>query len=146
MVKFSSSRTKETVSRSVTAAHPRSLAYAQFIHSVCDEEDQADGQQRQGAPGRRAGGEGSRDARVCAANNHVPLQADLLSRLKHPNIVSYKESFQDAHCVLHIVMGYCEGRDLASRLQSHRGSLLPEAQVVEWFVQITLALQVRALA
>lgn len=72
------------------------------------------------------------------------MQASLLSRLKHPNIVSYRESFQDAHCTLHIIMGYCEGGDLSSRLQSYHGNLLPEAQVVEWFVQIALALQVRA--
>ena len=70
------------------------------------------------------------------------LQASLLSRLKHPNIVSYRESFQDSSCVLHIIMGYCEGGDLSSRLKAQGGRLLPERQVVEWFVQICLALQV----
>lgn len=40
-------------------------------------------------------------------------------------------------------MGYCEGGDLSSRLKSYHGNLLPETQVVEWFVQIALALQVR---
>ena len=69
------------------------------------------------------------------------LQASLLSSLHHPNIVSYKESFQDSHGVLHIVMGYCEGGDLCTRLKGHGGQLLPETQVVEWFVQIALALQ-----
>ena len=44
--------------------------------------------------------------------------------------------------VLHIVMGYCEGGDLCSRLKTFQGQLLPEVQVVEWFVQIALALQV----
>ena len=43
--------------------------------------------------------------------------------------------------VLHIVMGYCEGGDLCSRLKTFKGQLLPEEQVVEWFVQISLALQ-----
>lgn len=56
--------------------------------------------------------------------------------------MSYKESFQDANRVLHIVMGYCEGGDLCSRLKSFHGQLLAEARVVEWFVQIALALQV----
>lgn len=42
-------------------------------------------------------------------------------------------------------MGYCEGGDLSSRLRSYHGNLLPETQVVEWFVQIALALQVRLL-
>ena len=44
--------------------------------------------------------------------------------------------------VLHIVMSYCEGGDLCTRLKTNKGRLLPESQVVEWFVQITLALQV----
>lgn len=44
--------------------------------------------------------------------------------------------------MLHIVMGYCEGGDLCSRLKTYQGQLLPEVQVVEWFVQIALALQV----
>ncbi len=65
----------------------------------------------------------------------------LLGQLKHPNIVSYKESFQDEHGMLHIVMGYCEGGDLCTRLKSFKGSYLPETQVVEWFVQIALGLQ-----
>ena len=39
-------------------------------------------------------------------------------------------------------MGYCEGGDLCTRLKSYRGILLSEHQVVEWFVQIALALQV----
>lgn len=39
-------------------------------------------------------------------------------------------------------MGYCEGGDLSSRLKAQQGCLLPERQVVEWFVQISLALQV----
>ena len=68
-------------------------------------------------------------------------QACLLSHLQHPNIVSYKESFQDSAGVLHIIMGYCEGGDLGSRLKTYGGQLLPETRVVEWFVQIALALQ-----
>ena len=55
--------------------------------------------------------------------------------------MSYKESFQDIHGVLNIVMGYCEGGDLSSRLKAYGSQLLPETQVVEWFVQIALALQ-----
>jgi NIMA (never in mitosis gene a)-related kinase len=68
-------------------------------------------------------------------------EASLLSQLQHPNIVSYKESFQDSEGCLHIVMGYCEGGDLCTRLKAQNGVFLPESQVVEWFVQIALALQ-----
>ena len=43
--------------------------------------------------------------------------------------------------MLHIIMGYCEGGDLCTRLKGYGGQLLAETQVVEWFVQIALALQ-----
>lgn len=69
------------------------------------------------------------------------MQAALLSHLRHPNIVSYKESFQDDSGTLHIVMGFCEGGDLHSRLKTYRSVYLPETKVVEWFVQIALGLQ-----
>ncbi len=69
-------------------------------------------------------------------------EAELLSKLKHPNIVSYQESFHDEEGILHIVMGYCEGGDLCTRLKQLRGQLMGEDKVVEWFVQIALALQV----
>ena len=42
-------------------------------------------------------------------------------------------------------MAYCEGGDLSSRLKACKGVPLPEDQVIEWFVQITLALQVVTL-
>ena len=39
-------------------------------------------------------------------------------------------------------MGFCEGGDLYRKLKEQKGQLLPESQVVEWFVQIAMALQV----
>ncbi|XP_051667373.1 serine/threonine-protein kinase Nek4 isoform X3 [Manacus candei] len=38
-------------------------------------------------------------------------------------------------------MGFCEGGDLYHKLKEQKGKLLPENQVVEWFVQIAMALQ-----
>ncbi|XP_020924590.1 serine/threonine-protein kinase Nek4 isoform X3 [Sus scrofa] len=38
-------------------------------------------------------------------------------------------------------MGFCEGGDLYRKLKEQKGRLLPESQVVEWFVQIAMALQ-----
>ncbi|XP_073681765.1 serine/threonine-protein kinase Nek4 isoform X2 [Garra rufa] len=68
-------------------------------------------------------------------------EAQLLSQLKHPNIVPYRESWEGEDCQLYIVMGFCEGGDLYHRLKQQKGELLPERQVVEWFVQIAMALQ-----
>ncbi|XP_053508511.1 serine/threonine-protein kinase Nek4 isoform X3 [Ictalurus furcatus] len=68
-------------------------------------------------------------------------EAQLLSQLKHPNIVTYRESWEGEDYQLYIVMGFCEGGDLYHRLKQQKGELLPERQVVEWFVQIAMALQ-----
>ncbi|XP_010641396.1 serine/threonine-protein kinase Nek4 isoform X5 [Fukomys damarensis] len=68
-------------------------------------------------------------------------EAQLLSQLKHPNIVTYKESWEGGDGLLYIVMGFCEGGDLYRKLKEQKGQLLPERQVVEWFVQIAMALQ-----
>ncbi|TSV54866.1 Serine/threonine-protein kinase Nek4 [Bagarius yarrelli] len=68
-------------------------------------------------------------------------EAQLLSQLKHPNIVTYRESWEGNDYQLYIVMGFCEGGDLYHRLKQQKGELLPERQVVEWFVQIAMALQ-----
>ncbi|XP_077385224.1 serine/threonine-protein kinase Nek4 [Festucalex cinctus] len=68
-------------------------------------------------------------------------EAQLLSQLRHPNIVTYRESWEGTDLQLYIVMGFCEGGDLYHRLKQQKGELLPERQVVEWFVQIAMALQ-----
>nr|XP_014354512.1 PREDICTED: serine/threonine-protein kinase Nek4 isoform X2 [Latimeria chalumnae] len=68
-------------------------------------------------------------------------EAQLLSQLKHPNIVTYRESWEGEDGQLYIVMGFCEGGDLYHKLKEQKGKLLPENQVVEWFVQIAMALQ-----
>ena len=72
-------------------------------------------------------------------------EAKLLSKLKHPNIVSYKDSFETENGFLFIAMQFCEGGDLYAKLKEQRGTALEERQVVEWFVQIAMALQVRNL-
>ncbi|XP_036358054.1 serine/threonine-protein kinase Nek4 isoform X2 [Octopus sinensis] len=68
-------------------------------------------------------------------------EARLLSNLKHPNIVTYKDSFQTGERYLYIAMQYCEGGDLYTLLKERKGKVLEEKQVVEWFIQIAMALQ-----
>jgi NIMA (never in mitosis gene a)-related kinase len=68
-------------------------------------------------------------------------EAQLLKTLKHPNIVSYKESF-NTDGYLHIVMLFCEGGDLYTKIKEQNDKFLEETQIVEWFVQIAMALQV----
>ncbi|CAF2420842.1 unnamed protein product [Rotaria sp. Silwood2] len=68
-------------------------------------------------------------------------EAQLLSSLKHPNIVAYIESFRSRDHYLNIVMAFCEGGDLYTKLKYRKKQLLNEEQIIEWFIQITLALQ-----
>lgn len=88
-------------------------------------------------------------------------EVSVLAQMKHPNIVAYVESFEEMGN-LFIVMDYCDGGDLHSRLQSTRGVFISEdqvspgsipstnssrylnscfAKVLDWFVQISLALK-----
>ena len=62
-------------------------------------------------------------------------EAKLLSTLKHPNIVAYTESFRSNDGFLNIVMAYCEGGDLYTKLKERKANKepLPENQIVEWF-------------
>ncbi|KAK4315909.1 hypothetical protein Pmani_012896 [Petrolisthes manimaculis] len=64
----------------------------------------------------------------------------ILARMKHPNIVSYKGSFEEGGR-LHLLLGYCEGGDLHTRISLQCSSPFPETTVVRWFIQITMALQ-----
>jgi len=61
---------------------------------------------------------------------------------KHPNIVSVLEHFEDEG-KLCIVMEYADGGDLAQRIeyQADAKSQFAEPQVLDWFVQICLALK-----
>uniref|UniRef100_A0A061R280 non-specific serine/threonine protein kinase n=1 Tax=Tetraselmis sp. GSL018 TaxID=582737 RepID=A0A061R280_9CHLO len=59
----------------------------------------------------------------------------------HPNLVSYKGHFYTAEGVLCIVMGYCEGGTLAELLRSmDPGVSLAEEQIMDWFIQLALAI------
>ncbi|XP_029684564.1 serine/threonine-protein kinase Nek1 isoform X2 [Takifugu rubripes] len=64
----------------------------------------------------------------------------VLANMRHPNIVQYKESFEEGGC-LYIVMDYCEGGDLFKKINSQKGVLFSEDQILNWFVQICLALK-----
>ncbi|XP_073088930.1 serine/threonine-protein kinase Nek1 isoform X9 [Manis javanica] len=64
----------------------------------------------------------------------------VLANMKHPNIVQYRESFEE-NGSLYIVMDYCEGGDLYKRINAQKGIFFQEDQILDWFVQICLALK-----
>uniref|UniRef100_A0A8C5T1H8 non-specific serine/threonine protein kinase n=1 Tax=Malurus cyaneus samueli TaxID=2593467 RepID=A0A8C5T1H8_9PASS len=67
-------------------------------------------------------------------------EAVLLAKMKHPNIVAFKESFEaDGH--LYIVMEYCDDGDLMQKIKHQGGNLFPEHTILHWFVQMCLAVK-----
>lgn len=61
-------------------------------------------------------------------------EADVLSPLKHPNIVSILDSFEEDENY-YLVMEYVEGENLHNML-NQRGEPFPEQQVLQWAIQI----------
>ncbi|XP_057223396.1 serine/threonine-protein kinase Nek3 isoform X2 [Malurus melanocephalus] len=67
-------------------------------------------------------------------------EAVLLAKMKHPNIVAFKESFEaDGH--LYIVMEYCDDGDLMQKIKHQGRNLFPEDTILHWFVQMCLAVK-----
>ncbi|KAK2499548.1 hypothetical protein MC885_001321 [Smutsia gigantea] len=64
-------------------------------------------------------------------------EAVFLAKMKHPNIVAFKESFEvEGH--LYIVMEYCDGGDLMQKIKHQKGKLFPEDTILNWFTQMCL--------
>lgn len=61
---------------------------------------------------------------------------------RHPNVIRVHEYFEEANR-LNIIMDYADGGDLAQRIEAQAASKTPfaEVQVLNWFVQICLALK-----
>ena len=74
------------------------------------------------------------------AREEAKNEIKLLSSFHHPNIVTYRESFLE-NGKLHIVMDYAEGGDLNALLKGRNGQLLGETQVLDYFVQLCLAMK-----
>merc|ERR1712136_603632 len=72
--------------------------------------------------------------------NEARKEVAVLSKMRHPNIVQYIESFEE-NSHLYIVMEYCEGGDLYAMINKQKGVLFSEKQVLNWFVQLCLALK-----
>ncbi|XP_078459010.1 uncharacterized protein LOC144724052 [Lampetra planeri] len=90
----------------------------------------------------------------------VLREAELLRRLRHPNVVACLEHFfacdnarggggdggragEDAAESLYMVLEYCDGGSLEDRVRRAReaGQFIAERQVMQWFVQVCMAVQ-----
>lgn len=63
--------------------------------------------------------------------------------LNHPNIVRFREVYRTAKMKLNIVMEYAAGGDLAHRIKAAKEAKIhfSERQILDWFVQICLAVR-----
>jgi non-specific serine/threonine protein kinase/NIMA (never in mitosis gene a)-related kinase len=57
--------------------------------------------------------------------NNIENEVKLLKELRHPNIVSYKDSFLDKDNYYNIVMIYCDGGDIYSKIKSQKKREFP---------------------
>eukprot|EP00358_Blepharisma_japonicum_P005070 CAMPEP_0202944944 /NCGR_PEP_ID=MMETSP1395-20130829/5881_1 /ASSEMBLY_ACC=CAM_ASM_000871 /TAXON_ID=5961 /ORGANISM="Blepharisma japonicum, Strain Stock R1072" /LENGTH=346 /DNA_ID=CAMNT_0049644391 /DNA_START=83 /DNA_END=1123 /DNA_ORIENTATION=- len=69
-------------------------------------------------------------------------EVHVLKAMRHPYIVTYRESFMDKRCLC-IVMDYADGGDMYNKIakQKQLGKGFPENLILDWFVQICLAIK-----
>ncbi|XP_013868214.1 serine/threonine-protein kinase Nek3 [Austrofundulus limnaeus] len=67
-------------------------------------------------------------------------EAILLSKMKHPNIVAFREAFE-ADGLLCIFMEYCSGGDLLQRIQRQKNTQFGVENILKWFAQMCAGAQ-----
>ena len=84
----------------------------------------------------------SMEAFSAAERTTAEQEVQVLRALNHPGIVRYHEHFMHRESLC-VVMAYCEGGDLSREIKRRAAAHRPfsEAQVLDWFVQMVMALR-----